>query len=381
MFHVAPHPLHRPRGLAVRGSAAAAALTAVRGPGAGRTARHGALGEPVNDRLLSDSFALIPLLRLTHETGGWRAGRPRPARAGPVGAGLLFAVAAPAVRRPRRARRGDRLPPRFVGGHVPVRPVPGGRRPRRQPVSPTRPGSTTQSERSRARLSSTRPRSLNPHILWQTEFWNRAVGPIYQVETDAPANPGSAATIQPATGRVLVDDPRGRFPPEYAVADADAQVVGDVVARRGALALTRSESPAPSRRSHRRSPRRRLDGRRGFVQLLRRERRHRARAAVRVSLSRARWRGPDKPGDVRIRVGRINPRSAAAPPSSDGEDRRSARWVIHSGGARTFAVPGAAAAVPRELRISPTFSPAEYGLPDARQLGAQVSFETQPSGS
>jgi hypothetical protein len=30
------------------------------------------------------------------------------------------------------------------------------------------------------------------------------------------------------------------------------------------------------------------------------------------------------------------------------------------------------------VRIAPTFSPAQFGLPDERQLGAQVSFRFEP---
>ena len=114
------------------------------------------------------------------------------------------------------------------------------------------------------------------------------------------------------TGRVLVADPRGRFPPEYAVADADAQVVGNVVARDGALALTRVSPPL---RLVARSEGVYGDGWMGA------EASYNYYAAnagtrprtIRITLSRARWLGPDKPGDVRIRVGRIDPRSAGAP--------------------------------------------------------------------
>ena len=63
------------------------------------------------------------------------------------------------------------------------------------------------------------------------------------MQTDAPGNPGSPATIDPRTGRVVVGDPRGPFPPDYAVSDVEAQVVGDVVASSGSLALTRVRPP------------------------------------------------------------------------------------------------------------------------------------------
>jgi hypothetical protein len=97
--------------------------------------------------------------------------------------------------------------------------------------------------------------------------------------------------------------------------------------------------------------------------------------AVRVTVSRAGWNGPDKPGDVRIRVGRINTKGAGFQPGATPVEQT---WVIHSGAARTFVVPAARPPFRVEVRIAPTFSPAEYGLPDPRQLGAQVNFELLP---
>jgi hypothetical protein len=56
-------------------------------------------------------------------------------------------------------------------------------------------------------------------------------------------------------------------------------------------------------------------------------------------------------------------------------------WVVHSGTTRVFVL----RAVPPtrvEVRISPTFSPHDFGGSDRRRLGAQVSYsfsETRPS--
>ena len=101
--------------------------------------------------------------------------------------------------------------------------------------------------------------------------------------------------------------------------------------------------------------------------------------SVRITLSRAGWAGPDKPGDVRIRLGRIDPRSAGVPELTGRIVERN--WVIHSGSARKFVLPAPPPPFRAEVRIAPTFSPSEYSLPDPRQLGAQVSFKALPQGS
>jgi hypothetical protein len=57
------------------------------------------------------------------------------------------------------------------------------------------------------------------------------------------------------------------------------------------------------------------------------------------------------------------------------------KWVIHTGGARTFTL----RTPPRRFRvtvhIAPTFSPSQFGQSDTRQLGAQVAFRYRPNGA
>ena len=222
--------------------------------------------------LLSDSFALIPLLRLTQRLDGGAQDVRVLLGLGLVGAGFS-SLRCLGGGRPSSSRRGDRVPARFVGGDLPdrrfhsaaVRATAGpSDRPWIDHAIGTEP---------RAAFLYT-PEIANPHTLWQTEFWNRAVGSIYQVQTDAPGNPAARRRSTCGPDESWWPIRAGRFPPEYAVADADAQVVGDVVAQRRCACAHPCESSAPSRRSHRGRPRRRLDGRRGFVQPLRGERRH-----------------------------------------------------------------------------------------------------------
>jgi hypothetical protein len=326
--------------------------------------------------LLSDSFALVPLLRLTQRLDGGAQDVRVLLGLGLVGAAVLFAAL------PRRWAAV--LVPLSVIGFLLISSVSTFRTVRFQSVAVRGTAGPTDAAwvdhaigtEPRAAFLYT-PEIANPHTLWQTEFWNRAVGPIYQVQTDAPGNPGSAATVDLRTGRIVVPDPRGRFPPEYAVADADARIVGEVVAQDGALALTRVQPPL---RVETRTEGIQGDGWMGAEAAFNHyttpdEARPRA---IRITVSRAGWAGPDKPGDVRIRVGRIDPRSGVPRLAGRPVERT---WVIHSGTARTFVVPAPQPPFRAEIRIAPTFSPADYGQPDPRQLGAQVTFEALPSGS
>jgi hypothetical protein len=49
------------------------------------------------------------------------------------------------------------------------------------------------------------------------------------------------------------------------------------------------------------------------------------------------------------------------------------RWVVHRLAERTFTF-DAPPPVRVEIHVRPTFSPSQFGQPDTRQLGAQVSF-------
>jgi hypothetical protein len=92
---------------------------------------------------------------------------------------------------------------------------------------------------------------------------------------------------------------------------------------------------------------------------------------IRVTVSRAGWQGKDKPGNVTLTAGRL----------IQGKDKQPAmgrvtdvdRWVVHSGKTRVFVV-RASPPTRVEVRISPTFSPHDYGGSDRRELGAQVSY-------
>jgi hypothetical protein len=102
---------------------------------------------------------------------------------------------------------------------------------------------------------------------------------------------------------------------------------------------------------------------------------------IRIVVSRAAWNGKDKPGNVTITVGSL----------IRGQDKQPAlghvttvlHWVVHSNKTRVFYVP-APPPTRVEIRISPTFSPHDYGGSDRRRLGAQVAYSfsaTRPPGT
>jgi hypothetical protein len=88
---------------------------------------------------------------------------------------------------------------------------------------------------------------------------------------------------------------------------------------------------------------------------------------VLVTVSRVNWRGQDKPADVRIDSGPLN---------GTGEQR--AHIVIHSGEDHQLVIPVPPPPFQIAMTIQPTFSPAEFGATDSRQLGAQITFKYRP---
>jgi hypothetical protein len=98
---------------------------------------------------------------------------------------------------------------------------------------------------------------------------------------------------------------------------------------------------------------------------------------MRVRVSRAGWTGADVPSLVTIASGPVKMTDAGPILARTTAIRK---WVVHSGSTRTFDVPVPQSPFRLEIKVSPTFSPAQFGQADARQLGAQIAFEA-PAGS
>jgi hypothetical protein len=200
-------------------------------------------------------------------------------------------------------------------------------------------------------------------LLWQTEFWNRSVRHVYNLGSPEPVGfAETTLTMNSANGRLAAAAPTAA--PKYIVAANGFDLAGAVVARHPPFVLYRVAKPlrlgssvqgvygdtwmgADAAYFRYATPR----GRPGTVS---------------VTLSRTAWGGPDVPGHVRIQV--IALHGAKAPVTTV------RRWVIHSRRARVFELRTPRPPFEISVHVQPTFSPSKFGLPDTRQLGAQVGF-------
>jgi hypothetical protein len=218
--------------------------------------------------------------------------------------------------------------------------------------------------------------SANPHLLWQSEFWNRSVKGIYVLNTDPNASYSNLALKVDAAGRLVPIN--ASIPPitdPYVLADPSLGIVGQVVAQPGPLALIRADPPA---RVARTIDGVYADGWTGPSAALSQYAALPAGArSVRVRVSRAGWTGQDVPSRVTLIAG---PLKMTATGAALAGTTSKADWVAHSGLTKTFDL-----RVPRrsfriEVKVDPTFSPAQFGQTDPRQLGVQLAFEAPPAG-
>jgi hypothetical protein len=325
------------------------------------------LASLLNVSIISDTFGLIPLFRLTQKLSGGAPLVKQLVVAGGVIGGLLFAFT------PRRY-----AVPAIVGSvaifliltsysvHGTIRDYA-----RNLAASAGVLGDPTWiDERGRGRnvgvlYGDSLDTFQEATALWEAEFWNRRLARVYTFGNQEPV--GFAETVvrlDPASGRLMpavgasATVARELTRTRYILTDAGTDLLGGRSAQHGPFELY-ALTPPPRLAS--------LvsglygDGWAGADASYTRyaSTRH---AAVEVTVSRAAWGGPDVPGDVTVSV--IRP----------GRTPRVRRRAIHSKETwrMTLAVPSSSFAV--TVHVSPTFSPARFGLSDTRQLGAQVLF-------
>jgi hypothetical protein len=208
--------------------------------------------------------------------------------------------------------------------------------------------------------------------LWEAEFWNRRLDRVY---TFGPTEPvGLAETpvkVKPRDGKLeaTVPDPsaqRDLAGTRDFLTDPATKFAGRPLAAQGPFALY-TFRPPPRIASLVSGVY--VDGWMGSEAVYT----HyspspRSRQTVGVTLSRKNWAGKDVPGHVLIELVR-GARIVAT--------RRS---VIHRGGERQFWFAAPPAPFQVRVHIEPTFSPSQLGATDTRQLGAQVSFR-DPTGA
>jgi hypothetical protein len=210
-------------------------------------------------------------------------------------------------------------------------------------------------------------------IMWQTEFWNRSVGTIvYPTGFPDPASlPTRAANFDALTGRVTAGGSE-LAGIHYAVAPSTVQLAGERLDQQGRLVLYRIDPPM------------RFasllggvfaDGWMGEFAALTHYAKPSRPGRLRVRLSREAWRGESPPGHVTIKLGTL---ATTAGGPAVGEPAVSRTWTIQSGAARQFVLPTPTVPYRLEIHVDPTFAPSSFGGIDERQLGAQIELRDVP---
>jgi hypothetical protein len=204
-------------------------------------------------------------------------------------------------------------------------------------------------------------------FLWQAEFWNRSIKDFYDLDIAEPVPLGDTTmlTTERSSGRLVGTTPGIAPKDRYVVTQPGMQLAGRRIATHGPLTLYRIAPPL------------RLsslvegvygDGWTGadasFTRFTP------SRSTVVVTLSRTNWGGPDVPGRVRLELRPLSGRGPTAVRT----------WVVHSRASRTFRLTAPRSPFQVRVHVDPTFSPAKFGLPDSRQLGVQASFLVVPAG-
>jgi hypothetical protein len=329
------------------------------------------LGSLLNVSIYSDTFGLIPVLRLADGVSGGISEARRLMLAGGVAAAVGF------VLWPRKGRP-DVVFPAAVAAFLVLAsyPIVGILRDYSRNLRDTaglragpswiddRIGTDGSASFLLGTTSETWPETLS---LWQQEFWNRSVGPIYNLSTPEPA--GGAETpvgVAPSTGLIVSKLTGQTVRAPYVVSNLSFGLAGRLVAAHPPFALYRTTGPL--RVAEARSG---VYGD-GWMSADAAFTRYVASRPGRlaVTLSREAWRGKDVPGHARVEL--IPVRGARA-----GKPVATRTWTLHSGGAHTFTLATPRTPFTVRVHVEPTFSPSQFGLPDTRQLGAQVTFAPQ----
>ena len=223
-------------------------------------------------------------------------------------------------------------------------------------------------ENARAEFLYTTAIDRDPHALWQTEFWNESVRRVFAVTSQDPSIPDVDTWVDPGTGRIIPilrrDSPD--HAPRYAVSTHNVEVAGSRLERNGFLVLYRVSPPL---RLASLATGIDADGWTGASAAYTRYSLPREGTHVEVRVNRHRVKGV-APAQVRVVVGPASLCRAAPNPEA---------WThqvstVEAGGEHLFRLPVRRAPFQVRLSVDPTFSPADYGSPDPRQLGVRVVF-------
>jgi len=193
-------------------------------------------------------------------------------------------------------------------------------------------------------------------IMWQTEFWNRSLDKVFTVGPPEPAPLAETpAALDPGTGLIAAPGPV-----PYAVVPSTLDLAGTLLELRPPLALYRVAPPLRLAG--------RLDGvyRDGWMGADASYTRYGSSPGnVRVRLSRGSWDKPSPRARVTIRTVPLGDSKVTADSNT---------WTIGTGLSRTFTLETPNRPYQVLIHVTPTFSPSDYGEADTRQLGAEVAI-------
>jgi Dolichyl-phosphate-mannose-protein mannosyltransferase len=203
--------------------------------------------------------------------------------------------------------------------------------------------------------------------LWQLEFWNRSLAGVYGLGVPPQAGiPELQATIDRSDGRITSASP-GLEGTDYVVTQRTLDLAERPLLVAGTDVLYAVDDPLQAESA---TAGVYADGWMSSDATY--DRYVGPKGVLDVSLSRRLWNGPDKPGRALIEVGPLTTGPDGLPTISRVTARRA--WTIHAGAQRTFRLPTPRPPFRARVHIEPTFSPVDYGRGDVRQLGAQVTF-------
>jgi hypothetical protein len=212
-------------------------------------------------------------------------------------------------------------------------------------------------------------------LMLQAEFWNERIDAVYNHGTaELCPLPERNAAIEPEGGRLLAAATEAGSNSRYVVADRRLELAGRIVAEQGGLALYDAKPPL---RILGLTEGVYLDGWTGADAVFTRYSPEESGGEVAIFLSRP-WSGPALPeGVVQVTVGTLAPGPDGQPLIDEITATR--EWRPGSTKGKLFVVPTPSGPFRIEIHVEPTFSPASYGLPDARQLGVKASFRFLPA--
>jgi len=197
----------------------------------------------------------------------------------------------------------------------------------------------------------------DPHPLWQSEFWNRSVRRVFTLDAVDPNNYPTVPTTLSRDGRIVTAP--GTRKPNYIVTAPGVAVDGKLLASTPRLALFQVSSPL---RLDNRTSGLTADGWTGADATFTRY--DPGAKVVFVSLAR-----PDLPtGPAHVQMELV----------SRGSTVSHRALLVRPDSSKTFRFPAPPAPFSVRMHVTPTFSPAQFGIADTRTLGVRATIKAVP---